>query len=139
MNIPDKLILFDGVCNLCNGLVRFIIKRDRRGIIKFSPLQSSYARAFLEDLKPDPKIFNTVIYVSGGKVFSKSLAILHLLKDLGGIWKLFYGFIIIPAFMRDMIYNLIASGRYRIFGKKDSCMIPSDDIKWRFLTNSPED
>lgn len=139
MKIPDKLILFDGVCNLCNGLVRFIIKRDSQGIIKFSPLQSSYAQAFLKDLKADPEKINTVVYVSEGRVFYKSLSILHLLKDLGGIWKLAYGFIIIPAFLRDMLYDIIASVRYRIFGKKNSCMIPSDDIKERFLTDSPED
>ncbi len=137
MNIPDHLILFDGVCNLCNGLVKFIIRRDRQGKIKFSALQSSFGQSFLENFKPDPIKINTVIYVSERRIFYKSLAILHLLKDLGGIWKLSYGFIIIPAFLRDFIYDLIASTRYRIFGKKDSCMIPTDDVKWRFLTNSP--
>lgn len=133
MDHPDSIVLFDGVCNLCNGLVRFIIKRDRKGWIRFSPLQSSFGKASLEKMKMDPEEINTVVYISGDRHFLKSSAILQILKDMGGAWKLLYGLIIIPRFIRDFIYDLVARNRYRVFGRKESCMVPTPDIKERFI------
>jgi len=127
-----RILLFDGVCNLCNGLVKFIIRHDPEGKIKFAPLQSEYATSFLRDtyhtVNPD-----SVVYVSGDRYYLRSAAILQLLKDMGRGWKLLYGFTIIPRFMRDFIYDLIARSRYRIFGKRESCMIPSPEIRQRFI------
>jgi predicted DCC family thiol-disulfide oxidoreductase YuxK len=133
MNNPDHIILFDGVCNLCNGFVKFVIKKDRHAVLRFAPLQSEYGITFLKKLNSYKKNYDTVIYISGDKYFFKSTAVLKILKDIGGIWKLFYGLVIIPPFLRDFIYDLIATNRFRIFGKRDSCMAPSKEIKERFL------
>lgn len=131
---PDKLVLFDGVCNLCNGFVKFIIKRDREGKIMFAPLQSAISGEYLTVFNENPYKFDSVIYISENQLYTKSSAILHILKDLGRGWQLMFGFIILPTFFRDMLYNVVARTRYRIFGKKDSCMIPSPDIQKRFLS-----
>jgi len=133
MNTTGPILLFDGICNLCNGLVRFIIKRDHNARMLFTPLQSQAGQSLMKKFKPDTDEIDTVIYISGEKYFLKSAAILHILKDLGRAWRLFYGLIIIPKFIRDFLYDLIARSRYRIFGKTDTCMIPPDNIKERFL------
>lgn len=133
MVASGSILLFDGVCNLCNGLVRFIIRRDRIARIKFAPLQSQAGQSIIQRFDISGKEINTVVYITGGKHFLKSSAILHLLKDLGNGWRLFYVFIIVPEFLRNFLYNLIARHRYTIFGKKDICMVPKPDIKGRFL------
>ena len=127
------ILLFDGVCNLCNSLVRFIVKRDHDAKIRFAPLQSPAGQLFLKKFDADLDDIDTVVYITGNKYFIKSTAILQLLKDFGGGWQLFYGFIIIPKFIRDFFYDLIARTRYRTFGKTDKCMVPAEDIKERFL------
>jgi predicted DCC family thiol-disulfide oxidoreductase YuxK len=128
-----KIILFDGVCNLCNGLVKFIIRRDREGKIRFAHLQSGYAQTLLKEYSLNPDDMDTVVYISDDRYFLKSSAILRLLNDLGKGWRFFYGFKIIPRFIRDFLYDLIAGSRYKIFGRRDSCMAPSPDIAKRFL------
>jgi predicted DCC family thiol-disulfide oxidoreductase YuxK len=135
MSVSDNILLFDGVCNLCNGLVRFIIKRDRHARIKFAPLQSDsqYIASLLGKFDAVPVDMETVIYISGNKIFFKSSAILHVLKDIGGLWRLFYGFIIVPPVIRDFFYIRIARSRYMIFGKSDSCMVPVPEIEDRFI------
>jgi len=133
MNVPDKILLFDGVCNLCNGLVRFIIKHDRNSKIRFTPLQSSKGKMLLTQLKLDINDIDSVVYISGQKYFVKSSAVLHVLKELGGGWRMLYSLIIIPVFIRDFFYNLIAAYRYRIFGKRDTCMIPTPEIIEKFF------
>ena len=127
------ILLFDGVCNLCNSLVRFVLKRDHDAKIRFAPLQSPAGQLFLKKFDADLDDIDTVVYITGNKYFIKSTAILQLLKDFGGGWQLFYGFIIIPKFIRDFFYDLIAKSRYRIFGKTDTCMVPAEDINERFL------
>lgn len=131
---PNKNIMFfDGVCNLCNGLVRFIIKHDHQHKIRFAPLQSDTAASLLREKNPGLLNIDSVVYFSEEGHFTRSDAILQMLKDLGGGWKIFYAFIIIPRFIRDYIYNVIAANRYRMFGKRDSCMVPATDVKDRFL------
>jgi predicted DCC family thiol-disulfide oxidoreductase YuxK len=130
MRNHDHLVLFDGVCNLCNGFVIFIIKHDRNGKIKFAPLQSSVGQEYINN---DPEKTDSVVYITGNRHYYKSEAVLRILKDMGGIWKLFYGFKVLPAFLRDHLYDLIARHRYRIFGKKDNCMVPSPELKGRFI------
>ena len=134
MNNNEKILLFDGICNLCNNLVFFIIKRDPKSQFKFAALQSETGKLLLKKYILESNNLNTVVYIKGEKYFLKSTAILNIIKDLGGYWKLFYAFIIIPKFIRDFIYDLIAKSRYRIFGKKESCMIPSPDINKRFYS-----
>lgn len=130
----EKILLFDGICNLCNNLVLFIIKRDTESQFKFASLQSEMGKLLLKKYILESNNLNTVVYIKGEKYFLKSTAILNIIKDLGGYWKLFYVFILIPKFIRDFIYDLIAKSRYRIFGKKESCMIPNPEINQRFYT-----
>lgn len=134
MVISGPILLFDGVCNLCNSLVRFIIKRDPDAKIRFAPLQSHAGQSLLKISGLAASEIDSVVYITGDKHFIKSSAVLHLLKESGGRWRLFYGFIIIPEFIRDFFYTMIAKSRYKVFGKSETCMVPTPDIKERFLS-----
>ena len=129
--MPDKIIFFDGVCNLCNRLVIFIIKRDRNRIFKFASLQSAKAEE-MGIIKKD-KTLNTIIFLNENKLYQKSSAVLHICKLLPFPWPLLFGFIIVPRFIRDSVYNFVADNRYKWFGKRDQCMVPSKIIEDRFL------
>ena len=134
INLENKsIILFDGVCNLCNNSVQFIIKRDKKQRFLFSSLQSDAAQDILLQFQLKNSDFDSIIFIENGKVYQKSTAILKISKYLSGIWKLSYGFIIIPKFIRDTVYTFIAKNRYKWFGKRDVCMIPSKGLKLRFL------
>lgn len=137
MTINDSLrpiLFFDGVCNLCNGAVQFIIRHDKRQIFLFAPLQSDAGREALAYVKlsQDKSLNSVVLYVSG-RYYLRSAAILHTMRLLGGWWLLLYGAMIVPRFMRDAVYGYIARRRYRWFGKKDECMIPTPALKSRFI------
>lgn len=129
--MPDKIIFFDGVCNLCNRLVIFIIKRDRNRIFKFASLQSVKA-AEMGIIQKD-KTLNTIIFLTENKLYQKSSAVLHICKLLPFPWTLLFGFIIVPRFIRDGVYNFVADNRYKWFGKREQCMVPSENIEERFL------
>ncbi|MBK7627345.1 MAG: thiol-disulfide oxidoreductase DCC family protein [Bacteroidales bacterium] len=133
MDHLPPILLFDGVCNLCNRLVVFVIRRDKNARIRFASLQSEAGKSLLSAAGLNPETVDTVVYLTGGKTFLRSSAILNLLNDLGGGLRLFYSLIIIPSFIRDFIYNLVARSRYRIFGKRESCMVPPKDIENRFI------
>jgi len=132
-NLKRDIILFDGVCNLCNRLVKFIIHRDYRARFRFATLQSIRGQQLIMDGKYSACIFNSVIYIKNERYYFKSSAILHILFELGGMWKILYAFIILPSFIRDFVYELIAKKRYRIFGKRSTCMVPTVEILDRFL------
>lgn len=127
----SAIILFDGVCNFCNGSVNFIIERDKKNYFKFAPLQSEIGQAFIE--KFGLSEIDSIILVENDEAFTHSTAALKIAKRLGGIWSLFYVLIIIPRFIRDFFYKLFAKYRYRLFGKKDQCMMPTPEIQERFL------
>lgn len=127
------ILLFDGVCNLCNSMVQFSIKRDPKEKLKFASLQSESGQKLLKKFGLPTDDFHSFVFIKGDKYFLKSSAGLHVLKELGGVWKLFYILIIFPRPMRDFFYNIIAKTRYNIFGKRDVCMIPTSEIKKRFL------
>ena len=134
MDEPVKnIILFDGVCNLCNGLVRFIIKRDRTGKFKFASLQSEIGQQWFMRFGLAKNEFESFVLIRGDKYYLKSAAALKMLKELGGIWKAFYVIIFIPRPFRDFLYGLIAKSRYKIFGKRDVCMVPTPELEKRFL------
>lgn len=134
MNYKESyIILFDGVCNLCNSMVNFTIRRDPSGKFKFAALQSDAGKILLKKYDLSENDFDTFVFISDGKYYVKSTAGLKVLKALGGIWKLTYIFIYFPKFLRDFIYDIIAKVRYRVFGKRNVCMIPSENIKERFL------
>lgn len=128
------IILFDGVCNLCNGAVRFIIKRDRFGKFRFASLQSDAGRALLEQNGVTHWGTDSIVYIpQQGDAFSESSAVLYILKELGRGWQLLFPLIHLPGFLRDGIYRFIARNRYRWFGKKEKCMLPSDTTRSRFI------
>ena len=118
----DHLIVYDGVCNLCNGTVRFIVKRDKEKKFSFTTFQSGPAQETMMQNGVTDATGSTVVYLRKGVPFVKSRAVLEILKDLGSGWKLVYILIIIPPFIRDFVYNVIAKYRYRIFGRDESCM-----------------
>jgi predicted DCC family thiol-disulfide oxidoreductase YuxK len=129
----NLVLLFDGVCNLCNASVQFIIRRDKKAFFKFAPLQSEFGRKICERNQLNQNEIETVILLAEGKVYTKSAAGLQIVKKLGGLWPLLYVFIIIPAFLRDPVYDFIARSRYKWFGKRDSCMIPDPELRSRFI------
>tara|TARA_R110000751_G_scaffold82072_3_gene165276 strand:+ start:1271 stop:1669 length:399 start_codon:yes stop_codon:yes gene_type:complete len=131
--MESKIILFDGVCNLCNGAINFIIKRNSKANLKFASLQSDTGKQLLKEYNIDPLKTDSIVLIDSNKAFLKSDAALRIAKDLDDAYPLLYSFIIIPAFIRNSIYDLIARNRYKWFGKKESCMIPTPDLKSRFL------
>lgn len=130
-----KLILFDGVCNLCNGAVNFIIKRDRKDEFRYASLQSATGQKYLEERNIDPGEIDSIILIEPGTAyFIKSDAALEIAGSLGWPWKALYLFnYILPRPLRDRIYDIIARNRYRWFGKKDQCMIPTPALRSKFL------
>src|SRR5690606_5796588 len=127
------VIFFDGVCNLCNRSVQFVIKRDRAKKFRFASLQGKSAAFVLKELNISPADSDSFILLENDKVYTRSTAALRVLRELGGLWKLFYVFIIVPPFIRDGVYNFIARKRYKWFGKREECMIPTPELKERFL------
>lgn len=133
MDQSRKVILFDGVCNLCNGAVIFIIKRDNYDVFRFAALQSEPGRKLVAELRIDTSKTDSIILVDGDSYYTKSSAALSIARHLSGGYPLLYAFIILPRFIRDPLYELIANNRYRWFGKKESCMIPTPELKAKFL------
>lgn len=129
----NRIIFFDGVCNLCNGAVDFIIKHDKKAAFKLAALQSEEANNFLRQEQTE-KLDSIVLY-DNGKLFTKSTAALRIAKELGFPWRIFQIFLIIPKILRDPVYDLIAQYRYKLFGKRDTCRLPSEETKSRFLSN----
>lgn len=128
-----NIILFDGICNLCNSMVLFIIKRDGSAVFRFASQQSETGQRLLQRFHLPAHKMDTLFYIRGERCLQKSTAVLFILYDLGGIWKLFYVFKFIPTCIRDTIYQVIAHSRYKLFGKKTICMTPSPEIKSRFI------
>lgn len=128
----ESIILFDGVCNLCNNSVQFIIKRDPKGHFKFASLQSETGKRILKqyDVRKD---IDSLILIENEKVYFKSSAALQICSKLNGFWKLLSIFKIIPPIFRDFFYDKVAINRYNWFGKRDSCMLPTAEMKKRFL------
>ena len=114
------IVLFDGVCNLCSRLVYFIAARDKKLIFSYVSLQSPYGQTLLHNFGLPDRDFDTVVYIAGDKYYLRSSAMLHILKDMGGIWSIAWIFILFPPFIRDFIYNIISKTRYRIFGRKSA-------------------
>lgn len=130
--VPHQpLVLFDGVCNLCSGTVRFIIRRDLSRQFRFSSLQSDLGERLLEEDKGQR--LESMLLVFNDQVYRKSTAALHILKLLGGAWAAAYIFIVIPRPLRDWVYDFIGSRRYKWFGKTEQCWLPEQDVSDRFL------
>lgn len=130
----DKAILFfDGVCNLCNGFVQFVITRDKKGYFSFAALQSEIGQEYMQKAGMSVEELNTVILYEEGKFYTHSDVALRVVRNLTGLWPLFGVFWVVPKPIRDFIYNWIARNRYKWFGKKEACMLPRPEWKSRFL------
>ena len=127
-----QIILFDGDCNFCDKSVQFIINRDPAGVYKFASLESEIGQKLMNEHNI-PKHLNSFILITGEKWYAKSSAALQVCKHLKGLWKIGYVFLIIPKPIRDFFYQIIANNRYQWFGKKDHCILPSPEIRKRFL------
>ena len=127
------IILFDGVCNFCNSSVNFIIKRDKKNLFRFASLQSDAGQNYLSKFGLSKEESSTIILIENDRYYSRSTAVLRIAKRLKGLWNLFYFFIIIPAPLRNFLYDFISKHRYKWFGKRDVCRIPTEEEKKRFL------
>jgi predicted DCC family thiol-disulfide oxidoreductase YuxK len=127
------VILFDGVCNMCNGFVKFVIKQDKKNVFQFASLQSKYGKGLLEQYHFNSVEYDTVILLDGKTIYTRSDATLRILNTLGGFWKVSAAFRIIPGFIRNPIYDLLARNRYKLFGKRETCMVPTPELKAKFL------
>lgn len=130
-----QIVLFDGICNFCNGTVNFVIQRDRSDAFRFASLQSETAMALLKPFKMEGLTQNleSIVLLKQGKILLRSDAILEICKEIGGLWSLLYFFKCVPSFLRDPFYALFAKYRYRLFGKKEVCMIPKPEVRNKFL------
>lgn len=129
-----KIILFDGVCNLCDSFVQFVIRRDRNDMFRFVPLQSELGEKILQHIGVDrQRVDSMILYEPGVAYFHKSNAAIEIAKSLGGFLSLTTIFKILPNFARNGIYDYVAKNRYKWYGKKESCMIPTPELKAKFL------
>lgn len=129
----QHLLLFDGVCNLCNGTVQFLLRADRRKKLFFAALQSDTGQRVLQAYQFSGPPLQTVVFCSGPKYFTHSNAILEVCRVLGFPWSLLYLFKVIPRPLRDLIYRWVARNRYQWFGKKENCLLPTPELRQRFL------
>ena len=131
--LTHSIILFDGVCNLCNGAVNFVIKRDPGNVFKFTPLQEKQGVLLLKKHAIDAQKLDSIVLVENKKVYTKSSAALRIARKMSNLWPLFFVLLIIPSFIRDGVYDFIAKNRYKWFGKKEQCMIPTPGLREKFL------
>jgi predicted DCC family thiol-disulfide oxidoreductase YuxK len=133
--MKDPIVLFDGICTFCNGFVNFIIDRNAKKNVYFASLQSEAGQNLLNKLGLSTKELGTIVLIEGQKCYTKSSAILRIIKFLDSLWPWLYGFIIIPPIFRDLIYDIIARNRYKWFGQEQSCRLPTQELRERMLAN----
>lgn len=138
-SLPNHLILFDGVCNFCDQSVQWIIRQDKSNQFFFASLQSPLGQQVLSHYGIDRGQIDSVVYLRNQKAHIKSTAALYVLKDLGGWMSAIFIFILLPTFLRDFIYDQFAKRRYLLFGKKEECMIPSKEMRNKFLNDATDD
>lgn len=133
--VPDDapIVLFDGVCNLCDGFVQFLVPRDTDGVLYFASLQSETATAVLADHEPSADDLESVVLVEGDRCYVKSDAVIRIARHLGGVYSLAAVGRVVPRRLRDWLYEYVAANRYDWFGKKDQCLLPTGDVQDRFL------
>jgi predicted DCC family thiol-disulfide oxidoreductase YuxK len=129
----DKIVLFDDICNFCNGFAQFLTRRDPRKKFNYVFLQSDVGRKYLQNFHLSQNELFSILFIDQKKCYIKSSAILRIIKELHGLYPLLYVFILVPPVIRDFLYDVIAKNRYRWFGKKKICSGPAKNIKSRFL------
>ena len=130
--MKNPIVLFDGVCNLCNGAVQFIIARDADATLRFVALQSEMGKNILKKHNTQSIDMKSIILLENDKLYDRSTAALRMAKNMDGLWKILYVFIIVPKPIRDAVYNVVARNRYRWFGQKNECWLPTPDLKKHF-------
>ncbi len=130
----DHIVLFDGVCNLCTSAVQFIIRHDRRAVWKFVSLQSELGRRLCAEHGCDPDDMQSILLLKEGVAYTRSDAALEIAREFDGPWRLLTVLRIVPRAVRDWVYSALAQNRYQWFGRRDTCMIPTDDLRARFLS-----
>lgn len=133
MAVNHPVILFDGVCNFCNGIVNFLIRQDRKGVLRFAAMQTEAGKSVLAQYGFPENYLKSFVLVEKGKAYQKSTAALKLFQKLPWYWQWMQAFWIVPKFVRDGVYELIAKHRYWWFGKKGQCRIPTPEVRSRFL------
>jgi predicted DCC family thiol-disulfide oxidoreductase YuxK len=131
--VEGPVLLFDGVCNLCNRSVQFILKNEKNRVLKFTAIQSSFGKRLLSEYNIDPVQTDSVILVKDGKMYTRSDAVLSVTSYLRFPYRLGRVFVIVPKPLRDLFYKQVARNRYHWFGKRDHCMLPTPELKKRFL------
>lgn len=127
------IIIFDGKCNLCNGAVNFIIKRDKQALFSFTPLQSDISKSLMHKYKIEDLGLDTIVLIKDKKAYIRAEAVFEICKDLDGLYSLLRVFRILPSSFNDFLYRLIAKNRYKVFGKRSECIVPSEEVTFRFL------
>ncbi len=137
MAIPGNIIVFDGYCNFCSGAVLFIIKRDRKARFVFAASQSPVGERIQDDHGIGQLAAHSIVMIEGDMVFERSTAALRILRGLSGLWPICFIFILLPKGIRDWIYDRIAASRYRLFGMREECFVPTQEIRARFINPPP--
>ena len=132
----NLIVLFDGVCNLCSSSVQFIIKNDKKKQFRFASLQSEFGQKVMEQFGLPTNELNSFILLENEKIYTKSAGALRVAKRLNGLWVLLYGFIIVPPFIRNAVYSFVANNRYKWFGKKEACWLPTPELRKLFLDDT---
>jgi len=127
------IVLFDGVCNFCNTSINFTIKHDTQNYFVFAPLQSEKGKELLRNYNLDKAEMNSFVLIENNKAYTKSTASLRLIKHFNRLYPLLYGFIIVPRFVRDAVYDYVSRNRYQWFGKSETCMVPNEEMKKKFI------
>lgn len=133
MSADKPVILFDGVCNYCNSMVNFVIRQDSEKKFRFATLQSDGGQKLLEEFELPKQDFNSFVFIQNNKAYLQSTAALKVMNLLPWYWKWTQAFWIIPKFLRDAVYDFVAKNRYKWFGRKEVCMIPTPEVRHRFL------
>ena len=131
--MAHSVVLFDGVCNLCQWSVRFIIARDRRGAFRFAALQSHEGRALLAAHGATAALPDSIVLLEDGRAYTESTAVLRIARQLDGAWPLLYALVAVQRPLRDALYRIVARNRYRWFGRQQACMLPTPALRARFL------
>jgi predicted DCC family thiol-disulfide oxidoreductase YuxK len=129
-----SIVLFDGVCNFCDSSINRIIRHDKKDKFLFAPLQSEIGKKLAEQYSINTEKIDSIILIENNNAYTKSSAILRISRHLNRLYPLMFGFMIIPAFIRNAVYDLIARNRYKWFGKKDTCMIPTAEVRSKFIS-----
>ncbi len=127
------VLLIDGHCNMCQGLAKFVVGRDKRAVFRFASLQSELGRRLLKEGGMPEDALETFVMVDNGKYYTKSTAALRIGRKLGWPWSVAYPAIVVPRFVRDRVYRFVARRRYRWFGRSESCLLPTPEMRSRFL------